>query len=352
MAKDYYEILGVEKNATQEEIKKAYRNLALKYHPDRNPDDKVAAEKFTEAAEAYDTLGDEKKRKEYDMFGTTSNMNGGGFSAEDIFSRFSQGFPFGDIFGQGGMGRQQQGPKKGNNVYTDLIITLDEAILGCTKDIHVKVSNNCPKCQGHGGTDKKSCPTCNGTGWMNTQIGPFSIMRTACNVCKGTGITFGKNCPDCKGTGKVESNKAISLKIPVGASTGRIFILKGLGEPVPEGENGDLVVKLTVDESKSIWSRPSGDTLTCQLNISMAQAVLGDTIKFTCPDKSVIDLVIPAGVETGSVLNLDKRGINGSNLFIYIFVDTPKGLTKEQEEVLKSMLGKTENKVSKNTMFK
>lgn len=349
MNKDYYEILGVDKSASSEEIKKAYRKLAVKYHPDKNPGDKDAEQKFRDATEAYDILGDEKKRKQYDQFGS-ADPSDIGMSPGDFFRHFT------DMYGMGGMaGFRSMFRTRGDNVYKKITITLDEAISGITVDIPVDIKEHCKTCKGSGSKTEKVCPICHGTGLETRTINQFNIIQMTCNNCHGLGKILIHDCPDCEGKGVHVTKKVVSLKIPVGAQSGSVYVLKGLGDPVPygvEGENGDLTVTVDVDESKSIWSRPlNSDSLTCQLNITFAQAILGDVIKFTCPDKSVIDLTIPAGVETGSVLSVPNKGFNSAPLFVYIFVKTPKDLTDEQKKLFEELKKDSKVECVKNRIF-
>lgn len=348
MDTSYYEILGLDKSASQEDIKKAYRKLALKYHPDKNPGNKDAEQKFREATEAYDVLGDPNKRKEYDMYGKVRSSTDG-MSQADFFKHFaSGGFPFSDIFGNGfGFNTVKVGPNK----QQILNVTLDEVILGCTKDIHIDLKSNCPKCKGHGGITDKVCPSCGGAGMTRQMMGPFTVMQTICANCHGTGKIYTKDCPDCKGSGVETTPKTISIKIPAGIHTGHNFVLKELGDPIPDGINGSLIITVNVDESKSTWERyNNSDIITCQLNISVTQALLGDTVQIICPDGSTTDLVIPANTTTGTVLTIPHKGINNNDLRVYVYVDLPKDLTKEQKEVLENI--PKISTVVKNKLFK
>lgn len=355
--RDYYEVLGVAKTATPEEIKKAYRKLAIKYHPDRNPNDESAAEKFREATEAYDVLADEKKRQNYDRFGFVDDntMNSSSFrDFADIFGGMNMGDFFSSFARSYNASRSYDNFKrKGRNTRQTITIDLDECIKGTKKELKVNLKKICVTCNGFGGKTSVVCPNCNGTG-MEVKGNAFMKIQTTCTVCEGTGKQYKKDCPDCKGNGITESNKTISFEVPKGVHTGQNYIFRGFGEPCQGGDNGDLIATIIVDSTKSIFtpSRLNPDLLTCQLNISCAQAALGDIIKFTCPDGEVIDLTIPAGATTGQVISLSKHGLNNEPLYIYLFVETPQNLNESQRAVFEELKKNSKANTCKNTMFK
>ena len=312
MKRDYYEVLGVTRNASQKEIKKAYRRLALKYHPDRNPGDKEAEEKFKEASEAYEVLSDPEKRELYDRYGH-DGLRGSGFSGfsgvEDIFSHF--GDIFSEIFGGSPFGFGRAGARRGMrgaDLRYDIALEFEEAVWGCEKDIQVEKLTDCPACGGSGaapGTRPNVCPMCHGTGSVVQQQGFFTLQRT-CPRCRGQGTVVEKPCSECNGSGKVEQEKTVSVKIPAGVDSGVRLRLAGEGEP---GENGgppgDLYVFITVKPDNR-WRREGSD-LFVDVEISFVQAALGTTI--TVPtlegDK---DIDIEPGTQPGESLVIEGGG--------------------------------------------
>ena len=369
MSKDYYKILGVEKTATKEEIKKAYKRLAKKYHPDLNKD-KDAAEKFKEINEAAAVLADDEKRRQYDQFGTTADQFGGfgagGFSSanfEDILSRF--GFDFDSIFdsffggGLGGLfgGRRKRRARRGSDVRYDVEITLEEAAKGATRELNIPVFVKCDKCNGSGANspgDILECPGCEGSGFMRrTQKTPFGIFATQsiCSKCGGEGKYIKKKCSVCKGNGMIEKDKKIELKIPAGAETGTNLRIMGAGEAGDKGaEPGDLYVIVHVKKHK-IFER-QGDDLHVQVPVSFVTAALGGTIEVpTIHSKA--ELKIPAGTQSGTVFKMKGKGIpylHGSGTgdeLVTVVVEVPKKLSKKQKDLLKEF----ENSAKKKKGF-
>lgn len=346
--RDYYEVLGVSKDASAEEIKKAYRKLAVKYHPDRNQGDSNAEEKFKEATEAYEVLSDETKRKNYNSFGFSGVDNNGGFNA----SSFKD---FADIFGDmdindfiNPFARRSYANsfrQKGQNVNKIITVTFDECLTGIKKEVVVDVKENCPTCKGFGSKDSTNCPNCNGTG-LEVHGTSFMKIQVTCSKCGGIGKAYKKDCPDCKGNGSKTVSKRVSFDIPAGVQSGQRFVIRGLGDPVPGGENGDLIINIIVDDSNTIFTRlRNTDTLSCQLNISCVTAALGGTVEIKCPDKTLEKVEIKAGTKTGDTIRIANKGINGADLVLTTVVQTPEDLSEEDKatlEKLRSILQKSE----------
>ena len=343
MDKDYYNILGVDKNATADEIKKAYRKLAMQYHPDKNPGDKEAEEKFKSASEAYEVLRDIEKRKIYDRYGAEGLRNSG-YSGpgnfEDIFSSF--GDIFGDLFGfsSGGARRRSQGPIPGNDLRYDLTISFMEAVHGVDKEIDINKRDTCWTCEGSGirpGFKNKTCPYCQGAGQVTRSQGFFSI-RTPCPECRGQGEIVTDPCNDCHGAGLVNKSKKVSLKIPAGVDTGARMRLRGEGEGGRKGgPGGDLYVVIHV-EPHNFFQR-DGDLIYCELPLAMTQATLGCTLEVPTIHGTK-KLKIPKGTQPGQTFRLDGEGVpslrgNGKgDMVVEIKVVIPKKISKRQEELL------------------
>jgi molecular chaperone DnaJ len=351
--RDYYEVLGVTRNATPEELKKAYRKLAVQYHPDRNPGDKAAEDKFKEAAEAYEVLNDSGKRQRYDQFGH-AGMNGGGagFSnADDIFEHF--GSIFEDLFGMGG-GRQRRGgggqrARKGTDLRYDLQIEFRESVLGAEKKIEISKRVTCDSCSGSGaakGSKPVTCPTCRGHGQVAIQQGFFSY-ATQCPECTGTGKKITDKCPDCRGAGVRNKSSTITVKIPAGIDSGMRLRVAGEGEPGANGgPSGDLYVFIEVKEHQR-FRREEFD-LILPLKIGVAQAILGTEISVDCFEGDPKTIEIPAGVQPGQRLvihgsgipKLEKYGRGKGDLVIEIEVEIPSKVSKEAEEHLRAFATK------------
>jgi molecular chaperone DnaJ len=344
--KDFYEVLGVNRDANDDELKKAYRKLAMKYHPDRNPDNPKAEEQFKEAKEAYEMLSDSQKRAAYDQYGHAgvdpqSGMGGGfggagGGGFADAFSDI-----FGDIFGgRGGGGGGRSNVYRGADLRYNLEISLEEAARGTETKIRIPTMEECETCDGSGakkGTEVKSCPTCGGHGQVRVQQGFFSIQQT-CPKCHGTGKFIPEPCPSCHGAGRIKKHKTLSVKIPAGIDEGDRIRLSGEGEAgVNGGPSGDLYVQVHLKEH-SVFERDHDD-LHCEMPISISVAALGGEIEIPTLD-GVARLKIPAETQTGKVFRLRGKGIKGirsishGDLLCHVVVETPVKLTARQKELL------------------
>lgn len=340
MAKrDYYEILGVERGVSAADLKKAYRRVAMKYHPDRNPDDASAEEKFKEASEAYEILSDEQKRAAYDQYGHAgvdqqSGMGGGGYSNfSDIF-----GDVFGDIFG-GGRGRG--GPARGSDLRYTLDLSLEEAVKGTTVQIKVPTLVSCKTCSGSGakpGSKPVTCTTCGGHGQVRMQQGFFSVQQT-CPNCRGRGTIISDPCKSCHGQGRTEETKTLSVKVPAGVDTGDRIRLSGEGEAGADGgPSGDLYVQVSVRKHE-IFQREGAD-LYCEVPIDFVDAALGGELEVPTLDGRV-KLKVPAETQTGKLFKLRGKGVTPvrggaqGDLLCRVVVETPVNLTSKQKEMLR-----------------
>ena len=340
--RDYYKILGVPKEASEEEVKKSYRKIAMQLHPDRNPGDREAEEKFKMASEAYEVLRDPEKRQIYDHYGV-EGLKGTGFTGfrgfEDIFSAF--GDIFEDFFGLGTTHRRRARARPGADLRYDLKISFLDAAFGREEEIEIPKAGECEACQGTGaksGTHPTQCPTCKGTGQVTRSQGFFTI-STTCSQCHGEGKFIQYPCKECRGLGKIRKNKKIQIKIPPGVDTGSKLRIRGEGEEGERGApSGDLFVFLFV-EPHDFFSR-DGDDVICQIPISFSQAALGAEIEVpTLNGKK--SLRVPKGSESGQILTLKGEGfpkLRGSgrgDQIVQVLVRTPRNLTKRQEELLR-----------------
>jgi len=349
--KDYYEILGVPRNATQEEIKKAYRRLALKYHPDRNPGDREAEEKFKEAAEAYSVLGDPQKRATYDRYGH-EGLRGEGFTGftgfeSSLFEEFADilgsFFGFGDFFTSGER-RRQRAPQRGRDLIMEVEVSLEEAAFGVEKEVKLNRHEICQMCHGQGlepGTRPSVCPVCHGRGQIRNQHG-FVIITRTCSHCGGSGEIISTPCPECRGTGLTRQKKVLKIRIPAGIDDGARLRIEGEGEPGErEGLAGDLyiIVRLKPHE----FFVREGNNLICEIPISFVQAALGASIEIPTLDGSSEILKIPAGTQSGEVFKIkgkgirDIRGHGRGDLIVRVVVKTPTHLTREQKALLREL---------------
>ncbi len=340
MAKrDYYEILGVERAAGADEIKKAYRKVALQHHPDRNQGDRDAEEKFKEASEAYRVLGDPERRAQYDRFGHAAFEQGGGFDFnaggfEDIF-----GDIFGDFFG-GGRGRGRGRASRGDDLRYDLEIEFEEALFGVEKTIRIPRLAGCEACGGEGtrdGSARETCLACAGAGQMRYQQGLFSIAKT-CPECQGAGKVIRDPCPECRGAGALRKQQSLSVKIPAGVDHGSRLKLRGEGETGQRGgPAGDLYVVIHVREH-AIFRREGSDVI-CDVPIGMTQAALGADLEIPTPH-GVVKMKVPPGTQSGKVFRLkgkgapDLRGYGTGDMLARVQVEVPRKLTKRQKELL------------------
>ncbi|MFN6943747.1 MAG: molecular chaperone DnaJ [Cytophagaceae bacterium] len=355
MAKrDYYEILGVTKSATQEELKKAYRKIAIKFHPDKNPDDPTAEEKFKEAAEAYEVLSNQEKRQRYDQYGHQGVGGGfgggGGMNMEDIFSQFGDVFgngnPFESFFGGGGGGRGRS-TRRGTNLRIKLKLTLDEIAHGAEKKIKVKRHVSCDSCGGNGalnGTSLQSCSACNGTGQIrkvvNTMLGQM-VSASTCHVCNGEGTQITQKCTTCHGEGRVLKEEVINIKIPAGVAEGMQLSMSGKGNVPPKGGvAGDLLILIEEEEDEKL--KRDGNNVIYDLYISFVDAALGTSVEVPTIDGKV-KIKIEAGTQSGKILRLKGKGIKEINGYgmgdqlIHVNVWTPQSLTKEERETLAAL---------------
>ena len=340
--RDYYEVLGVSREAKDGEIKKAYRQLALKYHPDRNPGDSEAEEKFKEAAEAYEVLRDSEKRSLYDRFGH-DGLRGTGFTGfsgfEDIFSSF--GSIFEDFFGFSTKTGGRNAPQVGADLRYDLKISFMDAAFGVEKEIEIEKMEPCLECDGSGaaaGTSPETCSTCRGRGQVMHSQGFFSI-STTCPQCHGDGTMIKDPCKNCRGAGRVKETKRVSVKIPPGVDHGTRLRLNGEGEEgVRGGPPGDLYVVLFVEEHE--FFKRKGEDIFCEIPVSFSQVALGSTIEIPTLDGTT-DIEIPKGTQTGEVFRLKGqgiprlRGLGRGDEYVQLAVKTPSKLSKRQEELLR-----------------
>ena len=352
--KDYYEVLGVPKTASQDEIKSAFRKLAKNYHPDVSKDEN-AAEKFKEAQEAYAVLSDESKRKQYDQFGHSAFTNSqGGFSGfdgfdfgsmEDIFGEMFKGFGFGSGY-SGGRGRNRA--QDGADLLYRMSISFEEAVNGAKRDIKVESEEECDNCHGEGGFNSKTCPECKGSGTVtrqqNTMFGSF-LTKTTCSHCGGTGTSFERLCTDCRGSGRITKNKTLTVTIPKGVDTGNRLRIAGKGEAgVNGGDPGDLYIEFTVKEDD--FYQRDGNDIYIVVPLTITEAVLGCKKEIPTVYGNV-ELTIPEGTKNNSKLRLKGKGIDSDinnkkgDMYVIVNVIIPGKLNKKQKDLFKE-LAKTE----------
>lgn len=370
--RDYYEVLGVPRDADDAALKKAYRVLAKKYHPDTNPGDKEAEAKFKEASEAYAILSDPTKRQQYDQFGHAAFENGGAGGGAGGFDFGDMGDIFGDLFGDifgGGRRRSSNGPMKGANIRASVRVTFEEAIFGCEKEIELNLKEPCTKCNGTGakpGTDTVTCSKCGGKGQVAyTQQSMFGMIRNVqtCPDCKGKGRIIKEKCPDCYGSGYVTRRKKIQVSIPAGIDDGQSIRIRDKGEPGENGgERGDLLVEVVVSRSP-IFQRQN-TTIYSTVPISFADAALGGTIRIKTVDGEV-EYDVKPGTQTDTKVRLRGKGvpllhnkqIRGDH-FVTLVVTVPEKLTEEQKQALIAFDAamnngtKREEKKKKKSIFK
>lgn len=349
--KDFYEVLGIDKSASEEEIKKAFKKAALKYHPDRNQGDAAAEEKFKEVNEAYQVLSDPEKKQRYDQYGTAdfNGAGGSGFDGFDFGGFGGFGDIFGDIFGGGfGGSANRNGPRKGADLEVDITLSFEEAMAGCEKEIKVTRREKCESCGGSGakaGTSPKTCSKCGGRGKIQVQRRtPLGIMSTTatCDACHGNGKIIDEPCTSCRGTGKDRKTRSITINIPAGVDTGNVMPLKGQGEA---GENGgpagDLYINIRVMPHSTF--KRKGNDIHMETHISFGKATLGTDIKVPTIDGDVT-YKVPAGTQPGTVFRLKGKGVPRVNStgrgdhYVKVIVDVPKSLNLEQEEALKAFM--------------
>ena len=353
--RDYYEVLGLQKGCSEDELKKAYRQMAKKYHPDLNPGDKEAEEKFKEVNEAYEVLSDPQKRQRYDQFGHAGvdpNFGAGGAGAGGFggFDMGDIGDIFGDLFGGGfGGSRRSQNPnapRRGSDIRIQVTLTFFEACKGTSKKISVTRSDSCPDCKGTGaenGTAMKTCSVCGGTGQVRVQQRtPFGVIATQrpCDSCGGRGRVIEKSCPTCSGRGSISNSKTVEVQIPAGIDDGQTLSLRGQGNSGANGgPAGDLLVTVAV-RPDPIFTRDGFD-IYCEMPVSYCQAVLGDKLTVPTIDGNV-EYTLPEGTQPGTTFRLRGKGVTRLNSrgrgdqYVTVTVDVPRSLTKDQKEKLRA----------------
>jgi len=355
MSKDFYKVLEVDRSASADELKKAYRKLAMKYHPDRNKDDKVAEAKFKEISEAYDILKDADKRAAYDQYGSAAfdgSMGGGGGRGGNPFGGGFQGGNFSDVFedmfgdfmGGGGGRRRSGGAMRGSDLQYGLEINLDEAFKGLEKTINIPVTDNCDTCKGSGaaeGKDPEKCSTCDGAGRIRAQQGFFTIEKT-CDTCAGEGKIIKDPCKSCRGAGRVRKDKTLKVNIPKGIETGRRIRLTGEGEAGARGgPSGDLYILVQVKPHN--FFKREGANLYGRVPIPMTTATLGGEIEVPTISGKKTKVKIPGGTQTGQQFRLREKGMpvmradQFGDMYIEIFVETPVNLNKKQKEMFSEL---------------
>lgn len=365
--RDYYEVLGVSKTANSDEIKKAYRKLAMQYHPDRNPGNKEAEDKFKEATEAYEILSDEKKRAQYDRFGFqgvhsdfADAYGSGGFDFSSFFGGGGGGFDIDDIFSSFfGGGRSSSRQKRGRDIRYDLTLSLEDAVFGKKTEIKLEKNDVCDACNGSGaeiGSKSETCPTCRGAGEVRMSQGFFSVRQT-CSRCGGKGSIISNPCNKCIGTGSIKKPKTISVNIPRGIEDGTQLRVSGEGEYISGGVAGDLYLMIHVAPHNH-FLRDGLDLIT-EVGINIVQATLGDDIFITTLDKKKLKLKIPAGTNSGQVFKLKGSGAYHINknfrgdLLVIVNIDVSNKLSSEEKRLyseLKKVIDKNEEPVLRKPM--
>lgn len=360
--KDYYEVLGISRDASESDIKKAYRKLAMKYHPDKNKGNKEAEEKFKDINEAYQVLSDPEKKEQFDRFGTT-DFNGGGFGGggfdfsgmggfEDIFDSF-----FGGGFG-GSSRNRRNAPRRGADLEYTINLTFEEAVFGVEKDITIAKNEKCDTCKGSGakpGTSSKTCDRCGGTGQVkyqrNTPLGSF-VSTGTCDKCEGSGKIIEEKCQKCHGKGTIRKNKKISINIPAGVDNGNVLPLRGQGEPGENnGPNGDLYINIRVSPHKTF--KRKGFDINIEEHISFGRAVLGTELKVPTIDGEV-KYKIPEGTQSGTVFRLRGKGVQRVNSkgrgdqYVKVVVDIPKNINEKQKQALVDYMEASGEKVEES----
>lgn len=353
MSQDFYTLLGISKGASEDEIKKAYRKLAMKYHPDRNPGDKEAEKKFKEISAAYEVLKDPNKRQQYDRFGTAGGgQGGGGFDFESAgFDGFS-GMNFSDIFNDffggeargsaGGRGRARS--KRGADLRYNLDATLEEAFKGAEKEVRFSAAEKCDSCKGSGaeaGSKPENCGTCNGSGKIRAQQG-FFIVEKSCHQCSGTGEIIANPCKKCRGSGRVEKEKKIKVRIPAGVEEGNKIRISGEGEAGVRGAApGDLYIFITIKQHD--FFQRQGSKISCIVPISFTKAALGSKVNVPTISGGKVELKIPAGTQNNAKFRLRGEGMSMLNssargdMFVEVHIETPVKLTSKQKELLQEL---------------
>lgn len=366
MAKrDYYEVLGVDKSASEDEIKKAYRKVAMANHPDTHPGDKEAEDRFKDAAEAYEVLSNPEKRKAYDQYGFAGVDGFSGGAAgnyQNVYRDFSDifsGTGFEDIFSSffgGGSSSRSSGRAQGQSLRYDLTLDFKEAIFGCKKEISFTHDDTCPTCKGEGGSGKKTCPRCSGKGSVISGGGFFQIQQT-CPQCRGTGYVIENTCSTCHGSGSVKKSEKLSVTIPPGSDDGMRLTLRGKGDAGKNGgSNGDLYIILSVRADK--YFVRDGDDLYLQVPISFTQAVLGDKIEVPTIDGTNVVVEVPEGTENGKMLRLKGKGVpslrgnSRGDMYLKLVLETPKRLSPTIKNLYKSIYNEEKpNKAPKPMRF-
>ncbi len=363
MAKrDYYEVLGVNKDASTDEIKKAYKKLAMKYHPDKNPGDKTAEEKFKEAAEAYDVLSTPEKKANYDRFGHAADQMGGGGYGGGGFSNFEDIFSaFGDIFGGGGGGfgggfggrRRPSGPPPGEDLQIRIPLNLKEIAEGATKKVKIRRYRKCSSCAGHGGTGEKTCQTCHGQGQVkrvSNSIYGQMVNVTSCPTCQGLGKVISDPCKVCTGEGRVKEESTISIKVPAGVAEGNYITLRGEGNVGQRGgAAGDLIALIT--EAKDDFFVRHGNDLHCELPVSITKMVLGGKVKVPTLEDEAFELDVSAGTQAGKRMQIKGKGLPELNrmdrrgsLYVTLQVKIPSSLSSEERDLYRKLNDLSEEK--------